>query len=61
MIRIAIGFFIVMGAVGYDDMMIAAMEPQPIGPLLLKCVLGMSLVGWGLYDLANRGELDEYR
>lgn len=61
MIRIAMGFFVVMGAIGYDEMMVEMSQPQPLTPLLLKTVFGMALVGWGLYDMANKGELDEYR
>ena len=61
MIRIAIGFFVIMGAIGYDEMMIEMSQPQPFTPLLLKTLLGIALISWGLYDMANRGELDEYR
>lgn len=61
MIRIAIGFFVIMGAIGYDEMMIEMSQPQPLTPLLLKALLGIALISWGFYDMANRGELDEYR
>ena len=45
MIRIAMGFFVVMGAIGYDEMMVEMSQPQPLTPLLLKTVFGMALVG----------------
>jgi hypothetical protein len=61
MIRVAMGFLLIMGAVGYDEMMIEMSQPQPLTPLLLKALLGIALISWGLYDMANRGELDDYR
>jgi len=58
MVRIAIGFFILFGAVGFEDMMIEMNQPQPLTPFLLKACLGCSLMIWGLYDLNKKGTFD---
>jgi hypothetical protein len=55
MIRIAIGFFILFGAVGFEDMMIEMNQPQPLTPFLLKVCIGSSLMIWGLLSINKRG------
>jgi hypothetical protein len=59
MIRIAIGIFILFGAVGYEDMMIEMNEPAPLLPFLIKATIGIILVGWGTYDLKEKGAFDD--
>ena len=55
MVRIAIGFFILFGAVGFEDMMIETNQPQPLTSFLLKVCIGFSLMGWGLLSINKRG------
>lgn len=58
MVRVAIGFFLLFGAVGYEDMMIEMNDPQPLYPFVIKCVLGLGIMFWGLYDLHKKGAFD---
>ena len=45
MVRVAIGFFLLFGAVGYEDMMIEMNDPQPLYPFVIKCVLNLGAEG----------------
>lgn len=55
MVRVAIGFFILFGAIGHDDIMIGMGQPQPFWPLLIKLLIGMLIMGWGLWSINKRG------
>lgn len=58
MVRVAIGFFVLFGAVGFEDMMIEVNQPQPLTPFLVKAFVGLSFMAWGLYDLNKKGTFD---
>ncbi|MAI05401.1 MAG: hypothetical protein CMA07_06785 [Euryarchaeota archaeon] len=59
MIRMAIGIFILFGAVGYEDMMIEMNQHTPLLPFLIKATIGIALVGWGVHDLKEKGAFDD--
>jgi len=61
MFRIAIGVFILFGAVGHEDMMIELNEPAPLLPFLIKAIIGIAFVGWGVFSCKEKGMFrDEY-
>ena len=52
MIRVLIGVFIILGAVGHEDyMMEINATPDPLGYFLLKVLVGIGLAFWGVIDL----------
>jgi hypothetical protein len=59
MIRVAIGVFILFGAVGYEDMMIEMNDPQPLLPFVIKVTIGAVILLWGVKDLAHEGAFRE--
>ena len=61
MLRIAIGIFILFGAVGHEDMMMELNQPQPLLPFMIKAVIGIAFVAWGVYGANKKGLFrDEY-
>lgn len=60
MIRLFIGLFIVLGAVGHEDFMVEQGVVTSIDELIVKCLVGFAFMGFGLAAMKRRGQLDEY-
>lgn len=56
MIRIVLGMFILMGAVGHDEYMMEIGEIVPLSETLMKAAVGVALMWWGVWD--NRTQID---
>lgn len=58
MIRLVIGFFILLGAVGHEDFMAEQGLETSLGIFAAKALIGSALMLFGLMVMKRRGQLD---